>query len=262
MRLRDKVCVVVGGGAGIGRASALGFAREGASVVVADIDATAGEATARAAHEAGGDAVFVGVDITSVEQVKALVAATVARYGRITTLMNCALTREVLNDGTVVDVDLGVWQRILDVMLNGPFLCCRYAIPELIRAGGGSVINVSSVDAVVGQPGYDAYVAAKGAILSLTRSMATEFAANGVRVNAIMPGIVRSATTAGWLERESALSAAIDMHLVPRIGEPEDIAGFAVYLASDEASWVTGHGHYIDGGYAAFKTRVADYTDL
>lgn len=245
----------------MGRAAALLFAEEGAKVVVADIDEEGGRAVAA---EIGADyALFVRTDVSQSREVQALVRAAVRRFGTLTTLYNNAapVTLVITDDRSVTELPEEVFDRMWAVIARGTFLVCKYGIPELVRSGGGSVINTSTVDAVVGQGGYDAYAAAKGGVLSLTRSMAVAYAPHGIRVNAILPGFVRTPASEPWLEKEASRRVIESLHLT-RIGEPEDIARFALYLASDESEYVTGGWHMIDGGFSAFKTTVTDYEGL
>jgi len=260
MRLAGKVAIITGAASGIGRAAALLFATEGAKVVIADVDEERGRAVE---GEIGDEALLVRTDVADGAQVRALVQAAVRRFGRLTTLYNNAAPVELVNteDRSVTDLPEEVFDRMIAVILRGTYLCSKHAIPEIVRAGGGSVINTSTVDAIVGQGGYDAYAAAKGGVLSLTRAMAVGYARHGVRVNAILPGFVRTPATEPWLARDASRRVMESLHLT-RIGEPEDIARFALYLASDESEYVTGGWHAIDGGFSAFKTTVTDYGGL
>ena len=260
MRLAGKVAIITGAASGIGRAAALLFATEGAKVVIADVDEERGRAVE---GEIGDEALFVRTDVADGAQARALVQAAVRKFGRLTTLYNNAAPVELVNteDRSVTDLPEEVFDRMIAVILRGTYLCSKYAIPEIVRAGGGSVINTSTVDAIVGQGGYDAYAAAKGGVLSLTRAMAVGYARHGVRVNAILPGFVRTPATEPWLARDASRRVMESLHLT-RIGEPEDIALFALYLASDESEYVTGGWHAIDGGFSAFKTTVTDYGGL
>jgi NAD(P)-dependent dehydrogenase (short-subunit alcohol dehydrogenase family) len=260
VKLDGKTAVITGAASGMGRAAALLFAAEGANVVVADVNADGGRAVVTEIESAGGQALFVHTDVSKAQQVQALIRAAVERFGRLTTLYNNAAPVDLVNraDRSVTELPEEVFDRMWAVVLRGTFLVCKYGIPELVRAGGGSVINTSTVDAVVGQGGYDAYTAAKGGVLSLTRSTAVAYAAHGIRVNAILPGFVRTPATEAWLSREGSRRAIEALHLT-RVGEPEDIARFALYLASDDSEYVTGGWHMIDGGFSAFKTTISDY---
>lgn len=263
MRLDGKVAIITGAGSGMGRAAARLFASEGAQVVIAEIDEETGRETERQVREARGDGMFVHVDVSDGASVEAMVRAAVDRYGKVTTLYNNAAATKLCieEDRSVTDLPEWVWDKQLAVTLKGCYLCCKYAIPEVIRAGGGSVINTSSTDAVVGQGGYDSYSAAKGGILSMTRSMAVAYAPRNVRVNAILPGFVRTEATSPWLGAPESRRAIEALHLT-RVGAPEDVARFALYLASDDSEYVTGGWHCVDGGFTAFKTTVTDYGGL
>ena len=242
-RLTGKVAIITGAGTGIGRATAIRFAREGAAVVIADINAASGEETAELA---GNGAIAIHTDVTDEASIQAAIRATVTRFGALHVLHNNA-GGSTLEDGTVVDAPIAEFWRVIKLDLFGMFLGCRFGIPEIIRSGGGSVINMSSNVALMGIPGRDCYTAAKGGVAAMTRSMAVEFAPQKVRVNAIAP----SATMTERVRRLMAGNAAIDKlaksHLLGLI-EPTDIADMALFLASDEARMVTGQIYPVDSG--------------
>jgi len=242
-RLAGKVALITGAGAGIGRATACLFAREGARVVVAEVSAATGEETA---HLAGNGAIAVRTDVTDEDSVRACVATAVAHFGRLDVLHNNAGGSSA-QDGSVVDAPIDEFWRVIKVDLYGTFLGCRHGIPALVASGGGSVINMSSNLALMGIRGRDCYTAAKGGVAAMTRSMAVEFAAQGVRVNAIAP----SATMTERLKKLMSGNAEIERlgqaHLLGLL-EPGDIAHAALYLASDESSKMTGHILSVDSG--------------
>ncbi len=242
-RLAGKVALITGAGTGIGRATALLFAREGAKVVVAEINATAGEETA---HLAGNGAIAIRTDVTDEASVQAAVQASVAQFGALHVLHNNA-GGSTPEDGTAVDAPIAEFWRVIKLDLFGTFLGCRFGIPAIIASGGGAVINMSSNVALMGIAGRDCYTAAKGGVAAITRSLAVEFAAQKVRVNAIAP----SATMTDRVRRLVAGNAALDKlanaHLLGLI-EPTDIADMALFLASDAARMVTGQVYPVDSG--------------
>jgi NAD(P)-dependent dehydrogenase (short-subunit alcohol dehydrogenase family) len=242
-RLDGKVAFITGAGAGIGRATAVLFAREGARVVVADIDARAGEETA---HLAGAGVIAIRTDVTDETSLDEAIRTTVQTFGRLDVLHNNA-GGSTPQDDTVIDAPLEEFWRVIRLDLFGTFLGCRLGIPALIRSGGGSVINMTSNLALMGISGRDCYTAAKGGVAALTRSLAVEFAPHQVRVNAIAP----SATMTERVRKLMAGNAAVDRlarsHLLGLI-QPEDIASAALYLASDESRRMTGHILRVDSG--------------
>ncbi|WP_164696337.1 SDR family NAD(P)-dependent oxidoreductase [Falsiroseomonas algicola] len=258
--LAGKVAFISGGGGGIGSAAARAFAQAGAAVVVADLLADRAEAAARSVTEAGGQALAVTMDVTRDESVAAGVAAAVARFGRIDVLYNTAGGTDPM-DGPVTEVPLEAFDRTINLDLRGTFLCCRHAIPHIIAAGGGAVINMSSGAALRGANPAHCYSAAKGAILSLTRALAGHYAKQGVRVNCIASGRVmteRVIRTFGTLE-EAAVPGRDPQDPVNRakeypfwIGDPEHIAATAVFLATDAARMITGATIPADGGRSAY----------
>jgi NAD(P)-dependent dehydrogenase (short-subunit alcohol dehydrogenase family) len=249
MRLRDKVVFVTGGGSGMGRAAVEIFCREGARVAVAEVSEEACEAAAAAAREAGGEAFAVRCDVTSEAEVRAAVAATVERWGRLDVLYNNAGIM-LEEDGSVVDTDESAWDRTLGVNVKGVYLCCKHAIPEMLRGGGGSVINIASFVALVGcSVPQDAYTASKGAVIALTKSLAVQFGPRGVRSNAICPGPIETPLMTAWLLSDpEAKQLRLARNPTGRFGRPEDIVNAGIYLASDESTWTNGATLVVDGG--------------
>jgi NAD(P)-dependent dehydrogenase (short-subunit alcohol dehydrogenase family) len=248
-RLEGKVAIITGAGSGIGRTAAELFAREGASVAVVDTDERAGGEAVEGIRATGGQGIFVRADVSADADARAMVEATTAAFGRLDCLYNNAgIMLEA--DRSVVDTDVATWDRVMAVNVRGVYLGCRYAIPAMIDAGGGSIVNVASFVAIVGcSVPQDAYTASKGAILSLTRSLAVQFGPRGVRTNAICPGPVETPLLMDWLVRdEAAKQVRLARNPTGRFGKPEDIAYAAIYLASDESRWTNGASLVVDGG--------------
>jgi NAD(P)-dependent dehydrogenase (short-subunit alcohol dehydrogenase family) len=244
-RLSGKAVMITGAGKGIGREAALLFAREGASVAIADIDAEAGDATREAIEAQGGEALFLRTDITKPEDVQGTVGKIVAKFGKINVLYNNA-GGSTPRDGTVVDAPIDEFWRAINVDLFGTWLSCRFAIPEIKKAGGGVVINMVSNVALMGIAKMSAYTAAKGGIASLTRAMAVDFAPT-IRVNAIAPSVTLTDRLRKRLENDPSVQKMAAAHLVG-LAEPVDIAHAALYLASDESRMVTGQILRVDSG--------------
>jgi NAD(P)-dependent dehydrogenase (short-subunit alcohol dehydrogenase family) len=248
-RLQDRVCFITGGASGMGRVAAAMFCAEGARVAVADTSDEPGEAAAAAARARGGDAFYVHCDVTREHDVAAAVAATAQRYGRLDVLYNNAgIMME--QDRSVIDTEEWVWDRTLAVNLKGIYLCCKHGIPELIRGGGGSVINIASFVALVGcSVPQDAYTASKGAVIALTKSLAVQFAPRGVRSNAICPGPIETPLLTEWLLQDpAAKQIRLARNPSGRFGRPEDVVSMGMQLASDESGWLNGAVIVIDGG--------------
>jgi NAD(P)-dependent dehydrogenase (short-subunit alcohol dehydrogenase family) len=247
--LDGKVAIVTGAGRGIGRAIALGFAREGARVAIADWTETDGRETAALVAAAGGDALFVATDVSDEGQVEALVAQTVAHFGRL----DCAVNNAALGAGfhPLVELDRARWDRCLAVTLTGVWLCLKYEIPALVAAGGGSIVNISSPAGTQGEALQAAYAAAKGGVNGLTFTAAAEVAQRGVRVNAIAPGGIETPAIASYFEKcPDVRDATVATHAMRRLGRPEEIADAAAYLCSDRSTFMTGHVMVVDGGIA------------
>jgi NAD(P)-dependent dehydrogenase (short-subunit alcohol dehydrogenase family) len=245
-RLAGKVAYITGAGTGIGRATAELFAREGARVVVADINKAAAEDTAHRVAQAGGEALAIRTDVREPDMLEASIRQAVTHFGRLDVLHNNA-GGSTMQDANVIDAPLEEFWRAITLDLFGTFLGCRFGIPELIRAGGGSVINMASNVALMGFPGRDCYTAAKGGIASLTRSLAVEFAPKKVRVNAIAPSVTRTDRVIGLMAGNAGVRKVAESHLLG-LGEPMDVAQAALYLASDESRIVTGHILPVDSG--------------
>ncbi len=249
MRLTDKVSIITGGGSGMGRVAAQMFAAEGAKVVVAEFNEAAGHETVRLVREAGGEATFIKTNVADEASAKGMVDHAVATYGRIDVLYNNAgiMPEE---DHSVIDTSVEAWDAVMAVNVRGVFLGCKYAIPKMVEQGSGSVINISSFVAILGCSNpQDAYTASKGAVLALTKSLAVQFAPNGVRTNAICPGPVETPLLMDWLVKdEEAKRIRLARNPTGRFGRPEEIVHMAIYLASDESRWTNGASLVVDGG--------------
>jgi NAD(P)-dependent dehydrogenase (short-subunit alcohol dehydrogenase family) len=251
-RLAGKVALITGSGSGQGRAAALLFAREGARVVVSDVNVAGGEETVQLVQKAGGQAIFRRADVSNAGDVEALVKAATDACGALHVLYNNAAIYGSHLDDLVTELSEEKWDRMIDVNLKGVFLCCKYGIPALIASGGGSVVNIASVAGLIGSRNRShAYSATKGGVISMTRAMAAAYARRKVRVNAICPGGVDTPMISGLIDTEDRQRRFAEAHPLGRLGTPEDIAYFALYLASDESSWVTGGIFPIDGGLTA-----------
>ena len=248
VRLRDKVVIITGAASGIGKATAILFAEHGAKVVVADIDIHGGNQTVANIKAKNNEAIFTHTDVTISEDTEQMVEATVKTYGKLDVLFNNAGIAMRL---PVADLSEADWHRCLDVNLTGVFLCAKAAIPAMKQNGGGSIINMSSIYGLVGADVRAAYVASKGAVTNLTRGMALDYAEDNIRVNCICPGFVETPLVAGVVKDPEEYQKLANKHPMRRLGQPEEIAYGALYLASDESAFVTGIALSIDGGYTA-----------
>lgn len=248
-RLAGKVVLITGAGSGMGRLATLRFAQEGAAVVACDVNLEAARQSAERAEAAGGRAIAVSMNVAKEAEVKAGVAAAIKAFGKLDVLYNNAGIFPS-KDNSVVDTEEAVWDQVLAVNVKGVYLVCKHGIPELLAAGGGSVINVASFVALVGcSVPQDAYTASKGAVIALTKSLAVQFGPKGIRSNAICPGPIETPLLTDWLLKEPAEKAK-RLNRIPmgRFGKSEDIVNAALYLASDESQWTNGAQLVVDGG--------------
>jgi NAD(P)-dependent dehydrogenase (short-subunit alcohol dehydrogenase family) len=251
MRLEGKTAIITGAGSGIGRETAFLFAREGAMIVVADVADEAGEGTVNQIKQAGSDAVFVHADVSRAKDVKNLVEVAQKNFGKLDIMMNNAGIFPDA-DGSVVDTAEEIWDQVMNINLKGVFLGCKYAIPALLAAGGGSIINVASFVAIMGAAVPQiAYTASKGGVLAMTREIAVEFARKNIRANAVCPGPVDTPLLASILS-DPAKRARRLVHIpTGRFCKPVEVANAALFLASDESSYINGTAFLVDGGITA-----------
>ncbi len=247
MRMKAKVALVTGAGSGIGRETALRFGVEGAQVACVDAAGEAAAQTARTIAAGGGEAIGLAGDVTDEAACARMVEETLARFGRLTTLVNSAGVRPERRDPTPA---LSEWQRVVNVNLTGTYLASRAALPALVASGAGSITNLASIFGLVGGATSSSYAASKGAIVNLTRQMALEWAPR-VRVNCVSPGVIETPMTAELRQDEAWMQATLKRYPLGRFGRPDEIASAILYLASDEAAFVTGVALPVDGGYTA-----------
>jgi NAD(P)-dependent dehydrogenase (short-subunit alcohol dehydrogenase family) len=250
MKLEGKVAIVTGGGSGIGRATSLAFAGEGAKVVVADIVAKAGEETTSMIRDAQGEAIFVKVDVSNAEQVKAMVDKTIETFGRLDYAANNAgISPAPISISRCTEDS---WDSVIDINLKGVFLCMKFEIPRMLKGGGGSIVNTASMVGLVGDGGHPAYAASKHGVVGLTKTVAITYGKAGIRVNAVCPGVIRTPMSEkSFAENPELKAMSIAMAPMDRFAEAEEVARAIVWLCTSEASFITGHALPVDGGYVA-----------
>lgn len=249
MKLDGRVAIITGGNSGIGKATALLFAREGAKVVVAGRNAARGRAVVDEIKKSGGDAIFVRTDVAKTAQVKALVEKTVSRYDRVDVLFNNAALSPI---GNVLTTPEKVWRAVIDTNINGTFLCTRYVLPHMLKQKGGVIINTGSINSLMAMKDEAAYDASKGGVLMLTRATALDFAKDNIRANCICPGAIETPMLRDLFGQapnpKEAEAEMVRKHALGRIGTPEEVARVALFLASEDSSFVTGTAIAVDGG--------------
>ncbi len=251
MRLKGKIAIVTGAGAGIGRGIAERFAREGASVVIAEVDRSTGESAAQAIKDAGGDAIFIPTDVSSEAQVKATVETTLGRYGRIDVLCNNAAVLFFREEAPAHELTNETWDRTIAVNLRGYWLTSKYVVPAMLRQKSGSIIHVASPTGLFGFTRLTAYSASKGGVIGLMRAMAADYAPEHIRVNAIIPGTIDTPMNAVELSDPAARARYAEIAPARRLGTAEDLGGIAVFLASEDSDYCVGGIFTVDGGLTA-----------
>jgi len=248
MKLKGKNAIVTGAGSGIGQGIALAFAKEGAKVLVADVNEKGGKQTVFKIKERGGEAIFIKTDVSNASSVGKMVQSCVNEFGGVDILVNNA---GILRTGTVETTSEEEWNAVINVNLKGVFLGCKKAIPEMLKRKKGKIVNIASIAGLIGFNALTAYCASKGGIIAMTRAIALDYAPKNINVNCIAPGVIRTAMTKDMLADEKQKTSFEQQTPYTRLGEPEDIANAAVYLASDESDFVVGQVLVIDGGWVA-----------
>lgn len=244
----EKVVIVTGAAGGIGRATAARFAAEGATVVAVDVDDERGKETLQLIQTMGGHGLYIHTDVSDMTQVEQLIGTTLDRYGRL----DCAFNNAAILGETgnyVADYSVANWERILKIDLTGIFLCCKYEVAAMLKAGGGAIVNTSSSIGLVGDRGCVGYAAAKHGVVGITRAVALEYATENIRVNAIAPGIVRTAMIESFIAGDASVEAKmLEREPIGRMAQADEVAAAVVWLCSHDASFVTGHTLSVDGG--------------
>jgi NAD(P)-dependent dehydrogenase (short-subunit alcohol dehydrogenase family) len=248
--LKNKVALVTGGSSGIGRATALACAREGAKVAVADIVVAGGEETVQLVKDAGGEAIFIKADMTKAADLEAMVNTIVETYGRLDCAHNNAGIEGAL--GKTANYEEAEWDKVIAIDLTGVWLCMKYEIPAMLKNGAGAIVNTASAAGLIGVPNMPAYAASKHGVVGLTKTAALEYAKAGIRVNCVCPGIIQTPMVSRLTgERPGMFEKIATAEPIGRVGQPEEIAESVVWLCSDLASFVTGHAMSVDGGIVA-----------
>jgi NAD(P)-dependent dehydrogenase (short-subunit alcohol dehydrogenase family) len=247
-RFENRVALITGGGSGIGRATALRFAQEGAMIAVSDINPVVGDDVCRQIAELGGKAFFILADVTKAADAERMVAETIKEFDRLDILFTAA---GIGGGGDVVSISEDEWDRMLDLDLKAVYLSSKFAIVEMRKTGGGAIINISSLGGLLGDWGGASFSAAKGGVINLTRHIAVAHATENIRVNCICPGVIETPLTKNWLSDPEVRKSVTARHPMRRLGQPEEIAAVVAFLASDDASFITGAILAVDGGSLA-----------
>lgn len=247
--LIGKVAIVTGGSSGIGKATAIAFAREGAKVVVASRREKEGQETVKQVQSAGSEGFFIKTDVSKETDVSAMVEKTIATYGHLDYAFNNAGIEQIPTP--LVEQTEETFDQVMDINVKGVWLCMKHQIPQMLVSGGGAIVNMSSIAGMIGAPGLPIYVASKHAVLGLTKSVALEYAKEGIRINAVCPGMIETDLLDRAFANQEVKERLIAMHPIGRVGKPEEIAEAVVWLCSDKASFVTGQSLPLDGGYVA-----------
>ena len=242
-----KVAIVTGGGSGIGRATALGFVANGAKVIIADLSVKSGQRTADIVKQLGGEAVFIRADVTKANEVKELISKTVEIFGRLDYASNSAGIAGPVS--TLADYPEDQWDMVIDINLKGVWLCMKYELPHMLKQGGGTIVNTSSILGLIAMANSPAYNASKHGVAGLTKTAAIEYGRDNIRVNAVCPGVIHSPMVDE--DHDFDYSELLTKHPIGRFGKTEEVANAVIWLSSDAASFVTGHTMLVDGGYVA-----------
>ncbi len=247
--LKDKVALITGGSSGIGRAVALAWAREGAKVVVSDVDRSGGGETVEQVRAAGGEAIFIAADVGKPEDCEALVRGAVEKFGRLDIACNNAGIGGP--QAPTADYPLDGWAQVIAINLSGVFYGMKYQLPAMLKNGGGAIVNMASILGAVGFAGAPAYTAAKHGVVGLTQAAALEYSAHGVRINAVGPGFIHTPMISALEDNQAVNDMLVAAHPIGRLGRAEEVAELVLWLSSDKASFVTGSYYPVDGGYLA-----------